>query len=305
MNQRTKWLLLGVAAVFGLYSIDQLYRSQIEQPSNNLTAELEGLTKKLQANKESQALARSSSKRLETYQHRSLPYDPQLARSAYQDWLLSLVEKHNIESAAVDAAQPRAIEIKSRVDRRKRIRVGHSIAYTLRGQASLAKWSDWLQEFNRAGHLHKIGSLALNPVGSKGVLDATLTIEILSLTTAIHKDQLSDWVRVNSVQDGTTEDYQQFVRRNLFAKGFAKSLYQIELKAITVDRSGQAQAWFRLDERGAVEAVQSEQQLPVQLHEITVIEILPNKVLIQVNREPYWITLGQTVGEVCETQQKS
>jgi hypothetical protein len=97
MNQRTKWLILGALSVFGLYSVDQLYRRQIEQPTSGLTSELEGLNKKQQSNKETQAVARSATKRLETYQERSLPYDPQLARSAYQDWLLDLVEKHKPE----------------------------------------------------------------------------------------------------------------------------------------------------------------------------------------------------------------
>ena len=73
MNQRTKWLIFGAVAVFGLYSADQLYRRQIEQPTIGLTAELEGLNKKNQTNKESQAAARSNTRRLETYQERSLP----------------------------------------------------------------------------------------------------------------------------------------------------------------------------------------------------------------------------------------
>ena len=301
MNSRTKWLLIGAAAIFGLYTLDQLYRTQVEQPTNNLTAELDGLNKKLQTNQDTQALARSSGKRLESYQQRSLPYDPQLARSAYQDWLLSQVGKYAIESAAVDAAQPRLIEIRSRVDRRKRIKVGHSISYTLRGQGSLVQWSDWLKDFQQAGHLHKIVNLSLNPVGAKGVLDATMTIEVLSLMAAASKDQLSSWRKmVDDQQQVTDTNYDQLVQRNLFAKGFAKSLYQIELKAITIDRQGQAQAWFRLDDKDNVEAIQVEQQLPVQLHSITVLEILPDKVQIQLNRESYWISLGQTIGEACE-----
>ena len=76
MNPRTKLELIGAATAFGLYATDQLYRSQIEQPSSNLNAELDGLTKKLQANKESQALARTQTQRLETHQLRSLPSYP-------------------------------------------------------------------------------------------------------------------------------------------------------------------------------------------------------------------------------------
>jgi hypothetical protein len=304
LNTRTKWLLTGAGLIFFFYTADQLYRSQIEQPTNNLNAELDGLTQKLQTNKDSQLQAQSISKKLENYQQRALPYDPQLARSAYQDWLLKLVEATGIESASVDAAQPRVVELRSRVDRKKKIKVGHTISYTLRGQATLAKWTDCLQDFQQAGHLHKIQAMSLNPIGSQGQLDATLTIEVLSLAMATRKEQLSDW-QWHPSESANRADYQQFVRRNLFARGFAKSLNEIELKAITFDRSGKAQAWFRLDERNQVEAVQQDQQVPVALHDISVVEILPDKVLIHVNRDPFWITLGQTIGDVCNPQPDS
>lgn len=304
MNMRTKWLLIGALAVFVLYFGDQLYRSQIEQPISNLNAELDGLSKKLQTNKDSQIQAKSTSKRWETYQERALPYDPQLARSAYQDWLLQLVETNAIESASVDASQPREIELRSRVDRKKRLTIGHVVSFTLRGQATLANLTDFLQKFHQAGHLHKIQSFSLNPLGSQGQLDATLAIEVLSLATATRKEQLSDW-QWQPDESTHTPDYQRFVRRNLFARGFSKSLNQIELKAITFDRTGQAQAWFRLNEQDKVQAIRQDQRLPVDLHDISVVEILPDKVMIHVNREPYWITLGQTVGDICNPQPDS
>jgi hypothetical protein len=301
MNPRTKWLGLGAVLVFVLYGGDQLYRSQIEQPTANLNSELDGLSQKLQGNNDSQIQAKGMEKRFATFQERALPFDPLLARSAYQEWLLDLVEENAIQSASVDAAQPREIELRSRVDRKKKIKVGHTISYTLRGQATLAHWTDLLKVFRQSGHLHKIQSLAFNPIGAHGQLDGTLTIEVMSLTSATRKEQLSDW-QWQPKESNQATDYQQFVRRNLFAKGFAKSLNAIELKAITFDRSGKAQAWFRLDEKNTVEPVTQDQQLPVALHDISVVEILPDKVLIHVNRDPYWITLGQTVGDVCNAQ---
>ncbi|HAC92132.1 MAG TPA: hypothetical protein DCF63_16125 [Planctomycetaceae bacterium] len=304
MNRRTKWLILGAAVVFGLYFADGLYRSQIEQPTAQLNAELDRLTKELSDSRDAQHQAKKSSQRLVSYHQRALPYDPQLARSAYQDWLLKLVEKHSVKSSAVDASQPKEIDIRSRVNRKKRIAVGHSLMYTLRGQASLAQWTDLLYEFSQAGHLHKIRSLTLNPLGSEGQLDASVTIEVLSLAGATRKDQLSDWP-VLATDQPTRQDYDNFVRRNLFARGFAKALYDVQLKAITYDRQGQAEAWFQVAGSGQTQVVKGQQKLGVALHDISVEEILPDRVLIHVNRDPYWISLGQSIGEVCNIKEAS
>ncbi|MCA9241815.1 MAG: hypothetical protein KDA37_16510, partial [Planctomycetales bacterium] len=92
--------------------------------------------------------------------------------------------------------------------------------------------------------------------------------------------------------------YQELVKRNLFARGFAKALNEIELKAITFDRQGTAQAWFRVDSRGTTQTISVGQNVPVPLHDIAVMQILPNKVLVHVNQEPYWLSLGQSIGQV-------
>lgn len=300
MNTRTKWLVASALAIFGLYGADQIYRSQIEEPTNGLNADLDRLAGELQESKNQQAVAKKVNQRLDSYQQRALPYDPQLARSAYQEWLLQLVETHRIQSASVDAAQPRSIETRSRMDRRKRIPVGSTIQYSMRGQATLSQWSDLLSDFRKAGHLHKIRSLSLNPVGAEGQLDANLTIEVFSLVSADRKADLSTW-KIEEDHRQSEEQVGAFVRRNLFAKGFSKALYEIRVKAITFDRSGQPQAWFAVDASDAVHPLAVGQQLPVALHDISIVEIQPDRVRVEVNRDPHWVGLGQSVGEVCDS----
>jgi len=306
MNTRTKWLAIAALSIFGLYAADQIYRSYIEQPSTSLNADLDRLTSELQASKDQQAVAKKTNQRLDSYQQRALPFDPQLARSAYQKWLLQLVENNKIKSASVDAAQPRPIEIRSRSDRRKRIPVGSTMMYSMRGQGTLSQWTNLLGEFRTAGHLHKIRNLTLNPVGSEGQLDVNLTVEVLSLVTADRKEQLSHWT-VSAENRPAPEKYGEFVRRNLFARGFSQALFEIQLKAITYNRSGQAEAWFTTDASSPAQAIQVQQQLPVALHDISVVEIQKDRVLVQVNRDPFWIGLGQSLGEVCnpENEQQS
>ncbi len=298
MTPRTKWLMIAGLAVFGLYGADSLYRSWIEQPTQQLNARLDTVVRSIADTKNDQLLAQKLGKRLDGYADRALPYDAQLARSLYQEWLLNLVEKHQFLSTAVDAAQPVAIELRSRTKKGKRVRVGNRIAYSLRGQASLAKLAAFLNDFRSAGHLHKIRSMSLNPIGNEGQLDTSLAIEVLCLDASPNKDQLSDLLLVKE-SEGSTSDYSDLVRRNLFARGFAKALNDIQLKAITFNRDGKAEAWFKVDRIGTIRTITAGNQIPVALHDIAVVEVLADKVLVQVNQDPHWITLGQSIGEVC------
>lgn len=298
MTPRVKWLMVAVLAVFGLYATDSLYRGWIERPSQLLNAELDDLTNKLSSSKSDQLAAQKQSKRLEAFAARALPSDPQLARSLYQQWLLNLVEANELTAASVDAAQPVRVEIRSRTKKGKRQLVGHRINYSLRGKATLAKLSSFLNEFRKAGHLHKIRSLTLNPIGHEGRLDADLTIEVLCLEASSNKNQLSEW-EIEDQASVAPNTYDHLVRRNLFARGFAKALFEIELKAITSNREGIAQAWFRIDGKGTTKTIAAGSQLPVALHDIFVQEVLVDQVLVRVNDDLHWVKLGQSIGEVC------
>ncbi len=303
MTPRIKWLLIAGLAVFGLYGLDSLYRTWIERPNQQRTAKIDDLNEMLNASKSEQLVAQKQGKRLESFAARALPDDPQLARSLYQQWLLNLVETNQLTSASVDAAQPVPLEIRSRTKKGKRQLVGHRINYSLRGQATLGKLSSFLNDFRKAGHLHKIRAITLNPIGNEGRLDADLTIEVLCLEASANKGQLGVWEVVDEAAVAPST-YDHLVRRNLFARGFAKALFDVELKAITSNRNGIAQAWFRIDGRGTTKTIAAGNQIPVALHDIVVIEVLKNRVLVRVNEELHWIKLGQSIGEVCTSKQE-
>ncbi len=304
MTPRIKWLMFAGLAVFGLYGLDTLYRSWIERPSQQLANQMEDLNEKLNTSKSEQLVAQKQGKRLESLAGRALPDDPQLARSLYQQWLLNLIETNELASASVDAAQPIPLEIRSRTKKGKRQLIGHRINFSLRGQATLAKLSNFLNAFRKAGHLHKIRAITLNPIGNEGRLDADLSIEVLCLEASANKQKLSDW-EIADEADVAPSTYNHFVRRNLFARGFAKALFDIELKAITSNREGIAQAWFRIDSRGTTKTISVGNQIPVALHDIAVLEVLTSKVLVRVNEDMHWIQLGQSIGEACSKKQEN
>ncbi|MEM7561311.1 MAG: hypothetical protein AAF394_19470, partial [Planctomycetota bacterium] len=118
-----------------------------------------------------------------------------------------------------------------------------------------------------------------------------------SLQKSESKEKLSDWVMLP--EDSAPRDsYDKFVRRNLFARGFAKALFDIELKAITRDRRGELEAWFKLGASKQTVQLAAGTQVPVALHDIAVVDVQNDQVMIRLNGEAIWIRLGQSVGEV-------
>jgi len=297
VNQRAKWLVAGGAIVFGLYGADSVYRAWIEEPEKQLTARLDDLTSDLQKTKDLQLQAQKAGKRYDDYLMRALPGDPQTARSVYQKWLLKQIEQFEITSSSVDASQPTAIELRSRTKKGKRDRMGYRIDFSLRGQASLSKLAGFLDEFRNAGMLHKLTSVTLNPIGNEGRLDVSLSIQVLSLDGAKNDKDLTDW-RVLPEVIAERNSNNTFVRRNLFARGFAKALYDVSLKAITVNRKGESEAWFTVDNKGTVAKIQAGGNLPVALHEIKVLALETDRAQVNVNQDVHWIKLGESIGKV-------
>ena len=296
MTPRMKWLLLACSAVFGLYGIDALYRSSIEEPRTALTQKIDTLTEDINEAKQQQMQSQKIGRRLAEYSARALPSDPMLARSSYQEWLLDLVDRNKFLATSVDASQPVPLEIRSRTKKGKRVRVGHRIDYSLRGQASLAKFTDFMDQFRKAGHLHKIRSMTLNPIGNEGRLDINLSIQVLSMESSTNESNLGDWSMLPDAQLALKPPV-PLVRRNPFARGFAKALNDVELRAITTNRDGIAEAWFAADARGTISKVPAGSNLPLALHDIAVVEILSDRVLVNVNEDPHWIRMGESIGE--------
>jgi hypothetical protein len=301
MTTTTKWLLVAGAAVFGIYGIDRVYQGWVEQPRQQMESEVDRLTQEIDESKRLQFASQKAGKRLDEYSNRALPSDPTLARSLYQEWLLELVSKHQLTSASVDASQPAPIEIKSRTKRGKRDRVGYRIDYSLRGQTTLAKLGAFLDAFRRASHLQKIRSVSLNPIGNDGRLDVNLSIQVLCLDKAIHSKELSDW-ELTFEADTALVPPTTLVQRNPFAKGFARALQDLELKAITVNREGITQAWFAMDARGTIQKVPAGVSIPSNLHDVFVVQIESDRVLVRLAETEHWIRLGQSVGQVVSPQ---
>ena len=299
MNRRTVLLLIAAIGIGVLYAVDSGYRTWIEEPTQRLEVQLAAAEQKLADLQAEQVAARRLTTRLDDYAGRALPYDPALARSHYREWLLRLVEKHGMTSASVNAEPPRPIELRGRVNRRQSRRIGHSIRVTVRARTTLPHLVDFFHEFERSAQLHKLLGFSLNPLGNGSQLDATMSIEALSLEASEREEVLSDWVH-----DGETEipreSYVSLARRNVFARGFSESLGQVRLRAITRNRNGEREAWFAVGTPAATQIVRGGGRLELPLYEIAIDGLDAGGASIRVNDLPLRVELGQTIGQVLD-----
>ncbi|MEZ6076021.1 MAG: hypothetical protein R3C56_10225 [Pirellulaceae bacterium] len=120
-----------------------------------------------------------------------------------------------MQSPTVDAAQPLAIELKSRTKKGKRQSIGFRIGYSLRARATLTKLAQFLHEFRSVGQLHKI-RLQPSIQLEKRMLDINMSIEVLGLDASPSKDQLSQWHFLTDEAIASLGGYKKFVQRNLF-----------------------------------------------------------------------------------------
>ena len=293
-DKRTRTLLLVLGSIGILYIGDLAYRSGIESPRQEAERLKSRLEKRIRATKLSLAKSKRIAADLEQLEGQSLPWDLEVARSSYQSWLLQLVKRAKLQTPNVDSSEPVALSI-GRGGRRGKPDY-HKIGFTLRTRGSLKHVGHFLFDFYRADHLHKIRSMNLNPVGRDRNLDLTLSIETLVLGTALRENELSPGVS-ERLASATREDYQPLVRRNLFDSGGGEAAKKVQFTAVTRNRDGSAQAWFRVAPGGKTQILSAGQALNCPGLEVLVLEVLPAATILSMDGERIRVQVGQRLAE--------
>jgi len=193
---------LGLVGLMGLWFLlfagDSQSADQLIDRRTKLTGEIEDKQKLLQ-------VAARDAKRLAEWQRRSLPPDPVLARSLYQNWLRGLAASVNLHKSTLVSNDAGA-----RRDQFTRI------SFTLRAQARLGDLVEFMYKFYKAGFLHQIRKMDVKPIQNSRDLDVNLTIEALSLPTADSKKKLPPEAS-HVLQLAKLSDYGPIVKRDFFA----------------------------------------------------------------------------------------
>ncbi|MCA9184356.1 MAG: hypothetical protein R3E01_30820 [Pirellulaceae bacterium] len=298
MNRRTRWLLAGMALVGIILFGDKAYRHFVEEPAEQFERKLAKIEKDMSAADDAIMASSDAKEQLEEYKTRSLPGDEEFARSRYQDWLLSLVQKIELKQASVDSGPAVSVTTKDRETRKPR-EVYKKYSFTLHGRGGLQQVVHLLYEFYGSGQLHKIQSMSLTPIDNGREIDVTVAIEALAITQCARMAELST-VGADRLASHDIQDYYAIVRRNFFSRDASAQLRQLVLTAITYDMRGVPEAWVTMADGQQTRKCQRGDNMIVPPHEIQIIDIQPETALIQVDGVAAMLPLGKSVYDVLQ-----
>jgi hypothetical protein len=173
LNKRERKLAV-VTAVLGALIAGKFLFSAWRGPVTQRVTERANLQKEVDRLQERADRAKEAQDKLDEFSRRSLPADPELARSLYQNWLFELAEDVGFHGIEVDVTG----------DGRQRGGGAYrALRFNLKGEASLDQLTEFLYEFYSVDHLHQIRTLSVKPVEKSGNLDVQLTMEALCLPT--------------------------------------------------------------------------------------------------------------------------
>ena len=233
----------------------------------------------------------AAGEKLAIYDQRSMPYKTDLARSEYQAWLNQIVTKNQLLASSVEVSVPSSVTIK---DGNKKREAYKRYGFSVGAAGSLDQVSNFLFDFYRAGHLHKINSMSLNP--ASGQFRFSVTGEAIGLNSCERAGSLSEAVG-DRLAKKSLDEYTTIVRRNVFSREVGATLKLVRLSSITYDKSGVPEAWFKVGAQQATKKLQRSDSLSASVHDVQVIDIQPRSVLVDVDGEILNLPVGQTLYE--------
>ena len=212
MKPNRQQILLALLAVIAVIQVgDWVLNTMIQGPLQLRLARTEQLQADIKKREASLAETRNAAKQIDGWMKQSLPSDPEVTRSVYRSWLLSLIRTTKLRNATVDSGSPSTRKAK---DNKVLFR---SMPFSVRCRGSLAEFNAFLFQFSNAGHLHQISSMTLNPIGATGLFDISLGIETLLLSG--RKGDTLNTAPSEFLASKDFNHYQSIVKDNIFGIG--------------------------------------------------------------------------------------
>jgi len=151
-------------------------------------------------------LGRTASRKIAQFEERSLPANPEVARTRYQTWLVN-----EMELAGLIEPDVRFV---TAIGSDKDIFVKQS--FSIEAIGTLPQVVELLHAFYAVDWSHRITRLTLRPVKDSKLLDITINVEALSLKRASRVDKLEPKPSQRLALDSRDKYYDAIVGRNLF-----------------------------------------------------------------------------------------
>lgn len=204
MNDREKLLAAAVAVMVGLWGASQGWAKYQAALERNLNTQ-RNVAQELSTVRTATARGRRAQQKLRQWRRQSLPTDPDIAKSLYQDWLQQQLLAAGLQVKEVNPTSPRTGS-----------KSYQQFSFAVSASGKLEQFTDFLYRFYQAKHLHRISAADLNPGSDRKTLTISLTIDTLSLAEADRTDQLAEGTS-DLLQEPLEKFRRNIVDRNLFA----------------------------------------------------------------------------------------
>lgn len=206
MTKREKVLAGAVGVILGAVALSRgvgWYRDTLD--ANR--AELREVEQELSQARTAKLRGQRAVTRLRRWQRQSLPTNPDVASSLYEDWLQKQLSEAGVKVS--DLKSTKAMHAPN--DRFQ------DFNFVVNAEGSLRQLTDFLSRFYRAGHLQRISRTSLAPAKNGDSLAIEMTIDARAMRDAPHADKLTD--RESSLELPTIEALHTAISdRNLFSE---------------------------------------------------------------------------------------
>jgi hypothetical protein len=168
-------------------------------------AEMERLTGDLKKLKRQVQLSQAARRKIADYAEQSLPADPEIARTRYQNWLVSEME---LAELLVPDVRLQSTQVEKDLFTRQ--------TFAAEAVGTLPQAVELLHSFYSVDWLHRITQLKLRPVKDSKLLNITLHIEAISMLKAVATDKLPDRPGHRLELADRNAYFDRIVGRNLF-----------------------------------------------------------------------------------------
>jgi hypothetical protein len=202
------------------------------------------------------ALGRAAARKIADYEQRSLPANPESARTGYQTWLV-----HEMETAGLIEPD---VRLGNSQGSDKDLFIRHP--FQVEASGTLPDVVEFLHAFYSVDWLHRITQLKLHPVKDSKLLDISLHIDTLSLRKASSVDKLEPRPSNRLSLPDRDAYYDTVVARNFFGprnvepkisiSGSLESFFprEVELTIKGTDPDPYDQVYYKLVESSAPDA---------------------------------------------------
>lgn len=285
MKPTRRQLLLAILTVIAVIQVgDWILNTMIQGPLEARRTKTDQLRETIKKRESLLAESRNAGHQIDAWQKQSLPADPDVTRSVYRSWLLSIVKNTKLRNATVDSGSPSTRRAKDNTV------LYRSMPFSVKVRGSLAQFNEFLFQFSNAGHLHQIASMTLNPVSSTGQFDISLGIETLLLPGRKSNDLSSG--RSTLLASANFNEYAAIAKDNIFGIDNADPMQHTMVSGITFS-NGKPQVWITEQLIDKVTQLSAGAEFDTVALSGRILEVRDQEVIIETSGERMLFPIGQ------------